>query len=78
MQIFNANISNNALSFFEQNIQATTVFDELNTLIKQTCGIVDFFDKRSEQKSRYVTMGAIVGVPGHTYDGLYKMLPQNA
>jgi len=39
--------------------------------------VVDFFDKNSEQRPRYVTMGVILGVPGHTHEGLNKILPQN-
>lgn len=46
--------------------------------LKLMTNIIDFFDKGAKQMPRYVTMGVIVGVPGHTYDGLYKMLPQNA
>jgi len=40
--------------------------------------IADFFDGKAEQRVRYVTMGVILGVPGHTYKGLYETLPQNA
>ena len=40
--------------------------------------IVDFFDRNAEQKIKYVTMGVILGVPGHTHKGLYSTLPQSA
>ncbi len=40
--------------------------------------IAEFFDKHAEERPRYVTMGVIVGVPGHTHKGLYETLPQNA
>ncbi len=39
--------------------------------------VADFFDRKSDQKQRYVTLGVILGVPGHTREGLYKILPQN-
>ncbi|MEA3514793.1 MAG: radical SAM protein [Nanoarchaeota archaeon] len=40
--------------------------------------IADFFDRKAEKRARYVTMGVIVGVPGHTHKGLYETLPKNA
>ncbi len=38
---------------------------------------VDYFDRNAEQRPRYITLGVILGVPGHTREGLYKILPQN-
>lgn len=38
---------------------------------------INFFDRNAEQRQRYITLGVILGVPGHTREGLYKILPQN-
>lgn len=38
---------------------------------------IDYFDRNAEQRPRYITLGVILGVPGHTREGLYKILPQN-
>ena len=40
--------------------------------------IVDYFDGKAKHGIRYITMGVILGVPGHTYNGLYENLPKNA
>lgn len=40
--------------------------------------VVNFFDAGAKDRPRYITMGVIVGVPGHTYKGLYETLPRNA
>lgn len=40
--------------------------------------ITDFFNGKAEQGVRYVTMGVILGVPGHTHKGLYETLPKNS
>ncbi len=39
--------------------------------------IVNYFHNHAQERSRYVTMGVIIGVPGHTKKGLFQTLPKN-
>lgn len=50
--------------------------DSMDQQVELLSKIRDFFDQR--EGSRYVTMGVILGVPGHTKEGLQYTLPRNA
>jgi len=39
--------------------------------------VVGYFDGQSDSRQRYVTMGVILGVPGHTKEGLFENVPNN-
>lgn len=40
--------------------------------------VIDYFDSQSKEISRQITVGVILGVPGHTKEGLCNTAPKNA
>ena len=48
MTCFEAHITNPTLEFFKKNIKALRDFNNINSLIKQVCGINNFFNSQKE------------------------------